>query len=87
MYYVFWKKVIFRLIRNAQPTENARPVANPGLHEGREWDPSLNRCWEVEEGTDQIVDVQGRLKTCLPFWEKELEPAPCIISYIRELWL
>ena len=66
------------------PSENDSPLPNPGLHEGREWDPSLNRCWEVEEGTDQIEDVQGRLKTCLPFWEKELEPAPWIISCIRE---
>ena len=60
-------------------SENDRPFLNPGLHEGREGDPSLNRCWEVEEGTDQIEDVQGRLKTCLSFWEKELEPTPWII--------
>jgi len=38
----------------------------------------------VEEGTAQIEDVQGRIKFCLYFWEKELDPAPWILSCIRE---
>ena len=40
--------------------------------------------WEVEQGEAQVVDVQGRLKKCLSFWENELDPAPWIISCIRE---
>jgi len=46
--------------------------------------PILTRCWEVEEGTGQIEDVQGRLKHYLSFWEKELDPAPWILSCIQE---
>jgi len=40
--------------------------------------------WEVEQGEAQVVDVQGRLIKCLSFWENELDPAPWIISCIRE---
>jgi len=35
----------------------------PALHEKREGDPILTRCWEVEEGTGQIEDVLGILKS------------------------
>ena len=40
--------------------------------------------WEVEQGETQVTDVQGRLKMCLSFWENKLDPAPWIISCIRE---
>ena len=40
--------------------------------------------WEVEQGEGQVVDLQGRLKRCLSFWENELDPAPWITSCIRE---
>ena len=40
--------------------------------------------WEVEQGEAEVTDVQGRLKKCLSFWENELEPAPWIISCLRE---
>jgi len=41
---------------------------NPLMHEMAEWDPSLNRCSEVEEEIGQIEDVQSWLKYHLPFW-------------------
>ena len=63
-------KIIFENIVDGSPK------SDPPSQEGREWDPLLSRCWEVEEGTGQIQDVQGRLKSCLSFWEKELDPAP-----------
>ena len=37
-----------------------------------------------EQGEVQVADVQGRLKKCLSFWEDELDPAPWIISCLRE---
>ena len=39
--------------------------------------------WEVEQEV-QVLDVQGRLKKCLSFWEEVLDPAPWIISCIRD---
>ena len=53
-------------------------------------DPSdihaLSSFWEVEEGhvQRQVTDVQGRLKKSLIFWENTLQPAPWIISCIKE---
>ena len=41
------------------------------------------RFWKVESGGSQITDVQGRLKSCVDFWEQELNPAPWIIDYIK----
>ena len=46
-------------------------------------DPSLGRFWEAELGGNQVIDVQGRLKASLQFWEQELEPAPWIIDCIK----
>ena len=45
-------------------------------------DLALSRFWEIEHG--QVTDVQGRLQACLYFWEHRLQPAPWIISCIRE---
>ena len=42
----------------------------------------MSRFWETEQG--QVTDVQGRLQACLTFWEHTLQPAPWIISCIRE---
>ena len=66
------------------PKNLSDPTTNPLMHEMAEWDPSLDRYWEVEEGMGQIEDVQGRLKYHLSFWEQKLEPAPWIISCIRD---
>ena len=46
-------------------------------------DPSLGRFWEAEMGGNQVIDVQGRLKASLQFWEHELKPAPWIIDCIK----
>ena len=45
-------------------------------------DLALSRFWEIGHG--QVTDVQGRLQACLRFWEHRLQPAPWIISCIRE---
>ena len=45
-------------------------------------DLALSRFWELEQG--QATDVQGKLKAHLSFWELKLQPAPWIISCIRE---
>ena len=45
---------------------------------------ALTTFWEVEEGQTQVMDVQGRLGQSLSFWEDTLDPAPWIISCIRE---
>jgi len=45
---------------------------------------TLKSFWKVEEGQSQVVDVQGRLRQSLEFWENTLQPAPWIISYIRD---
>ena len=45
-------------------------------------DLALSRFWEMEQG--QVTDVQGKLRTHLSFWEDILQPAPWIISCIKE---
>ena len=42
----------------------------------------MSRFWEIEQG--QVTDVQGKLKAHLSFWELKLQPAPWIISCIKE---
>ena len=42
----------------------------------------LSRFWEMERG--QVTDVQGKLKANISFWEQKLQPAPWIISCIKE---
>jgi len=39
--------------------------------------------WEVEQGS-QITDVQGRVQKSLVFWLGTLDPAPWIISCVKE---
>ena len=49
-------------------------------------DWELARSWEWEElgiTTHQIVDVQGRLRQCLPFWSKVLKAPPLVIDWIQ----
>ena len=53
---------------------------SPGDEQG------LTTFWEVKEGQHQVTDVQGRLKQSLSFWEKTLDPAPWIISCIKEVY-
>ena len=38
-----------------------------------EYEHEFGRVWEVEQGEDQIVDVQGRLCKSIAFWEQELK--------------
>ena len=45
-------------------------------------DLALSRFWEIEHGL--VTDIQDRLQACLSFWEHRLQPAPWIISCIRE---
>ena len=43
---------------------------------------AISAFWKVEQGESQITDVQGRLRKCLDFWERTLDPASWIISCI-----
>jgi len=45
---------------------------------------ALTSFWELEEGQAQVADVQGQLRQSLEFWENVLQPAPWIISCIKE---
>ena len=45
-------------------------------------DLALSRFWEIEQG--QVIDVQGKLRAHLSFWENILQPAPWIISCIKD---
>ena len=45
---------------------------------------ALTTFWEIEEGQTQVTDVQGRLGKSLKFWEDTLDPAPWIISCVKE---
>jgi len=36
-------------------------------------EPELQRYWELEQDSEQITDVQGRLKAHINFWEKVLK--------------
>jgi len=42
----------------------------------------LSRCWKLEIG-EQIVDVRGRLKGSIDFWQQTLKPAPWILDCIN----
>ena len=55
-----------------------KPEEEPGVPEQIDlaYDEDLPSVfWEVEQDA-QVLDVQGRLKKCLNFWEEELGPAP-----------
>ena len=41
-----------------------------------ELDPELSRCWEIEQDSTQINDVQSHLFSCLSFWEEVLVTPP-----------
>ena len=68
-----------------QPSEE--PLDSFGLgFSSLEDDWELARTWEWEElGTTahQIVDVQGRLRQCLPFWSEVLKAPPPVIDWIQ----
>ena len=48
-----------------------------------ELDPELSRCWEIEQDSTQINDVQGRLFSCLSFWEEVLVAPPQVLECIK----
>ena len=43
-----------------------------------------SRFWEVEEGSGQIYDVQGRLKASLEFWSDTLKVTQPVLDWISE---
>ena len=45
-------------------------------------EPDLSRCWEFEQDSTQISDVQGRMFSCLSFWEQVLEAPPLVLECI-----
>ena len=60
-------------------------IAEQPLMEGEcsELEPELGRCWEFEQDSTQISDVQGRMFTCLSFWEQVLEAPPPVLECIE----
>ena len=54
------------------------------LHDLSDEGQALTTFWEIEEGHHQLIDVQGRLRGSLSFWENTLGPATWIISCIKE---
>ena len=48
-----------------------------------ELEPDLSRCWEFEQDSTQISDVQGRMFSCLSFWEQVLEAPPLVLECIK----
>ena len=46
---------------------------------------SGDRYWELQNGTDeeQIKDVQGRLKSCVLFWQDVLHAPPTVVDWIQ----
>jgi len=66
---------------------SGEPLDNFGLGlSSLDNDWELARSWEWEElgiTTHQIVDVQGRLRQCLPFWSKVLKAPPLVIDWIQ----
>ena len=49
-----------------------------------EYEHEFGRVWEVDQGEDQIVDVQGRLCKNIAFWEHELKATHPLLECIRE---
>ena len=49
-----------------------------------ELEPSLGRVWEIGQGEEQVVEVQGRLRKCIEFWEEELKATAPVLECIRE---
>ena len=60
-------------------------AAEQPLMEGElsELEPELGRCWEFEQDSTQISDVQGRMFTCLSFWEQVLKAPPPVLECIE----
>ena len=60
-------------------------AAEQPLMEGEcsELEPELGRCWEFEQDSTQISDVQGHMFTCLSFWEQVLEAPPPVLECIE----
>ena len=48
-----------------------------------ELEPDLSRCWEFEQDSTQISDVQGRMFSCLSFWEQALEAPPLVLECMK----
>ena len=72
------------LIDEATTSKVVSAAEQPPIQgECSELEPDLSRCWEFEQDTTQISDVQGRLCTCLSFWEQVLEAPPPVLEYIK----
>ena len=41
------------------------------------------QCWEIQEGEPQIVNVQGRLKQSLVFWQETLQAPSMVLEWIQ----
>jgi len=42
----------------------------------------MSKYWEVEQNTtQQVLDVQGRLKQCFPFWREVLQAPPTVLEW------
>ena len=48
-----------------------------------ELDPELSRCWEIEQDSIQINDVQGHSFSCLSFWKEVLKAPPQVLECIE----
>ena len=81
---VDWYTVSSQPSLGVDSMEPARELGSPEPLDLASNDALPSTFWEVEQGEVQVADVQGRLKKCLSFWEDELDPAPWIISCIRE---
>jgi len=47
-------------------------------------DPNMSKYWEVEQDTtQQVLDVQGRLKQCFPFWREVLQAPPPVLEWVE----
>ena len=49
-----------------------------------DYEHEFGRVWEVDQGEDQIVDVQGRLCKRIAFWEHELKTTHPLFEFIQE---
>ena len=47
-------------------------------------DPEFDRFWEIEQGSGQITDVQGRLKSSIGFWQEVLKAPQPVIEWVTE---
>ena len=65
---------------NNEIWEFALPSDNETVTHG---DIPEGQCWEIQEGELQIVDVQGRLKQSLVFWQETLQAPSMVLEWIQ----